>query len=64
MKNKTSKVTRRPLTETTAILFEAALDVEADTLMRIQLKYNMQIAWKNKELLRRFRNIRKIAAIF
>ena len=52
---------RRPLTESTAMLFEAALGVEADTLMRMQLKYNMQIIRKDKKLIERFNEIRKIA---
>jgi addiction module HigA family antidote len=34
---------RRPITTATAMMFEAALDVPADSLMRIQLKYNMQV---------------------
>ena len=32
---------RRPVTAQTAMLFEAALNVPADSLMRLQLKYNM-----------------------
>lgn len=35
---------RRPVTTQTAMLFEAALDVTVDSLMRLQLKYNMQQA--------------------
>jgi len=53
----------RPLTENNAILFEAALGVEADTLMRLQLKYNMQIIRQDKKLINRFNEIRKISAI-
>jgi plasmid maintenance system antidote protein VapI len=41
---------RRPLTANTALLFEAALGIEADTLVRIQTKYNMQTARKDKSL--------------
>ena len=54
---------RRPLTESNAILFEAALGVEADTLMRLQLKYNMQIIRKDKKLINRFNEIKKIASM-
>jgi len=54
---------RRPLTENNALVFEAALGVEADTLMRLQLKYNMQIARQDKTLLARLNKIRKIAAV-
>ena len=35
---------RRPLTEKTALMFEAALDVPADSLMNLQIKYNLQTA--------------------
>jgi addiction module HigA family antidote len=54
---------RRPLTTTTAMMFEAALDVPADSLMRIQFKYNMQMAQKDKKLLARLAEIRKMAAM-
>jgi len=54
---------RRPLTPSTALLFEAALGVEADTLMRIQTKYNMQIARQDQSLSNRLANIRKIVAM-
>ena len=54
----------RPLTESSALLFEAALDVEADTLMRMQLKYNMQIIRKDEKLIDRFNKIRNISAVF
>lgn len=54
---------RRPLTVTTAMLFEAALDVPADSLMRIQLKFNMKIAQQDKALSDRIRKIRKIVAV-
>ena len=49
----------RPLTANTALLFEAALNVDADTLMRIQTKYNMQIAREDKTLAKRLNEIRK-----
>jgi len=54
---------RRPITTTTAMMFEAALDVPADSLMRLQLKYNMQMAQKDNKLLLRLAEIRKIASI-
>ena len=53
---------RRPLTENNALLFEAALDVEADTLMRLQLKYNMQTARQDKKLITRLQKIREACA--
>lgn len=54
----------RPLTTNTALLFETVLGIDADTLMRIQTKYNMQIARKDKSLLERLAQIRKTAALF
>ena len=54
---------RRPLTANTALMFEAALGVEADTLMRIQTKFNMQTARNDKSILDRLAQIRKVAAV-
>lgn len=54
---------RRAVTTTTAYLFEAALGVPADSLLRIQLKYDMQMAKSDKKLLDRLAAIRKIAAV-
>ena len=54
---------RRPLTANTAMLFEAALGINADLLMRMQLKYNMQIVRQDKALANRLANIRKAVAI-
>ncbi|MDR1259512.1 MAG: HigA family addiction module antidote protein [Tannerellaceae bacterium] len=53
---------QRPLTPNSALMFEAALGVEADTLMRMQLKYNMQTAREDKKLADKFKRIRKITA--
>jgi len=53
---------RRPLTANTAMLFEAALGINADLLMRMQLKYNMQIVRQDKTLADRLAKIRQVAA--
>ena len=55
---------RRPLTATTALMFEAALDVPADSLMYLQTKYNMQTARRDKTILERLKEIPRIAAMF
>jgi len=55
---------RRPITITTAMMFEAALDIPADSLLRLQLKYNMQVAQKDNKLLSRLAEIRKMASLF
>ena len=54
----------RPLTARTALMFEAALDVPADSLMYLQTKYNMQTARKDSTLLDVINKIRKVAALF
>lgn len=52
---------RRPLTTTTALLFEAALDIDAGLLMRMQLDYNLQVASKDEALMNRVKLVRKQA---
>ena len=54
---------RRPLTAKTALMFEAALDVPADSLMYLQMKYNMQTARKDSALLDILKGIKKAAAV-
>ena len=54
---------RRLATEKTAMMFEAALGVEAEPLMRLQMRYNVRIAQKDKSFMQRLDNIRKIAAV-
>ncbi|MDR0565576.1 MAG: HigA family addiction module antidote protein [Prevotellaceae bacterium] len=55
---------RRPLTTTTAMMFEAALGVPAYSLINIQTEYNLQVASRDKSLLARLSKIRKAAAMF
>ncbi|MDR3329600.1 MAG: HigA family addiction module antidote protein [Prevotellaceae bacterium] len=54
---------RRPLTPTTAMLFEAALGISAGLIMRLQLKYNMQAVSHDKKLASRLGEIRKACAV-
>jgi addiction module HigA family antidote len=54
---------RRPITTTTAMMFEAALGVPAYSLINIQTKYNLQVANSDKSFLDRLAQIRKIAAV-
>ena len=54
---------RRPLTASTAMMFEAALDVPADSLIRLQTKYNLQQAANDKSFMERLNRIRKYAAV-
>lgn len=46
-----------------ALLFEAALGLEAEPLVKIQSEYNMQVAKSDKSFLERLANIRKISAV-
>lgn len=54
---------RRALTTATAMMFEAALDIPAESLMRLQLKYNMQQTASDKSFMERLNQIRKYAAL-
>lgn len=54
---------RRPLTTSTAMMFEAALNVPADSLMRLQFKYNMQTAQNDSKLTKRLAEIRRMAVV-
>ena len=54
---------RRSLTTRTAMRFEAALNVPADSLMRLQLKYDLHMAQTDKKLSGTLARIRQAAAI-
>ena len=50
---------RRPITTTTALLFEAALSISADLLIQVQIKYNIYLANQDKTFAQRLAEIRK-----
>lgn len=52
----------RPLTEKTALLFEAALGVNAEPLLRLQMRYNLQTMAKDQSSMQRLKLIRRTAA--
>ena len=54
---------RRPLNERTAMLFEAALGVDAEPLLRLQLKYNMQQTREDDSFMQRLAEVRSVAAV-
>lgn len=54
---------KRPLTPTTALLFEAALDLPADALMNIQTKYTMQTARQDSKIRSWMAHIPRVAAM-
>lgn len=53
----------RPLTEKTALLFEAALNVDAEPLLNLQMRYNLQTIRQDRTFSQRLTQIRKVAAI-
>lgn len=55
---------RRPLTEKTALLFEAALGVNAEPLLRLQLRYNIQTTRKDSSFMEKLSKVRRVAAVF
>ena len=55
---------RRPITTTTAMMFEAALGIPAYSLINIQSEYNLQIASRDESFAKRLAQIRKLSAVF
>ena len=53
----------RPLTEKTALLFEAALGIDSEPLMRLQTKYNMLTIKQDTSFMERLAKLRHIAAL-
>jgi addiction module HigA family antidote len=53
---------KRPLTTTTAMLFEAALGTPAYMLVNMQTDYNLQVASKDAKFAKRLAEVRKMAA--
>ena len=54
---------RRPLTEKTALLFEAALGVNAEPLLKMQMRYNIPKVRKDSAFMEKLANVRRIAAV-
>jgi addiction module HigA family antidote len=54
---------RRTLSTNSALIFEAALGVSAESLMQLQMKYDMQTAREDKTLTNRLKKIAQIAAM-
>ncbi len=53
---------RRPVTEKTALLFEAALGVNAEPLLKLQMRYNIQSTRRDATFMKRLSQVRRIAA--
>jgi addiction module HigA family antidote len=54
---------KRPVNTEFALLIEAALGLDPETLVNMQTRYNIQMARADKTLAERFDQIRKLAAI-
>lgn len=54
----------RPVTEKTALLFEAALGINAEPLLRMQMKYNLLTMTRDKSFMQRLEVIRHSVAVF
>lgn len=54
---------KRAVSTEYALLFEAALGIDADLWVRMQADYDMQVAKSDKSFLERLANIRKLAAM-
>ncbi|MCC8038230.1 MAG: HigA family addiction module antidote protein [Bacteroidales bacterium] len=53
----------RPLTERTALMFEAALGMDAEPLLRLQSHYNLQTIRKDSSFMAQIAKIRRVAAV-
>lgn len=54
---------RRPLTEKTALLFEAILGVDAEPLLALQMEYNLRAVRKDALFMERLVRLRQVAAM-
>mgnify|MGYP002572635764 FL=1 len=54
---------KRAVSAEYALLFEAALGIDVEPLIKLQVDYNIQVAKSDKSFLERLANIRKIAAV-
>ena len=54
---------KRSLSPTNALMFETALDIPADALMNIQMKYTMQTARQDRNILTWLSKIPRVAAM-
>jgi len=55
---------KRPVNAEFALLIEATLDLSAESLLKMQARYNMIVAKRNSKFVDKLNKIRKIAAVF
>lgn len=54
---------KRRVTTEYALLFEAALNIDAEIWIRLQAEYDMQVAKANKSFVKRLAEVRRLAAM-
>lgn len=54
---------KRPVSSEVAMLVEAALNISAETLLKMQMRYNLKIAKENPLFVNRLAEIRKVCAL-
>ncbi len=55
---------KRPVNTELALLIEAALGIDAEPLLNMQTRYNLQKAKENSSFFERLKSIGKVAAMF
>ena len=55
---------KRPVLTEYALLFEAALGIEAEMLIKMQARYNMIVTKRNSKFIEKLNKVRKVAAVF
>ena len=54
---------KRPVNTELALLIEAALDLPAEPLLKMQARYNMLITKRNNKFIEKLNKVRKIASV-
>jgi len=54
---------KRPVNTEFALLVEAALDLPAEPLLKMQARYNMLVAKRNSQFIERLNKVRRIASM-
>lgn len=54
---------KRPVNTEFALLIEAVLDLPAEPLLKMQTRYNMIVAKRNDNFIKKLNNVRKVAAM-
>jgi len=55
---------KRPVNIELALLIEATLDLPAEPLLKMQVRYNMIVTKRNSKFIEKLSKVRKVAAVF